>query len=565
VNSPAKDKVLEAGVVENKIISGRYQLETEIGAGGMARVWRAHDLTLDRPVAVKFLFLREDRDQMTMIDRFLREARIAASVRHVNVVDVLDFGTMPSDGRPFMVMELLEGQSLDDRLGVEPTMAARDLVSILGAALAGLGAVHKVGIVHRDLKPDNLFLVDGDDGVRPKLLDFGVSRDTDASSGRRSALTTSAGYLVGTPEYMSPEQARGLKDVDWRTDIYSLGVVLYEALTGTLPYDAEAVGDLIIAIVGGSAPSVFEVRPEVGQALSDVVARAMASDREDRFQSAKEMRVALVEAAEGSSLSDLLTVVPVRKLRGELVAPPSLNSIEGELAWGVGAVPSFGAGASLESSETPDETPETPSAEPAAPPNERAELAGEEASPRARKTTASMPDATAVVVPPTSKRWMWLAPLAAVVAVAGAAAYLALPGPDAAPGVTPPVANEGVNPPAQPEAEVPPEVVAPPEAPTEIELPEPLPPAEVSVSLSGVPDNATVFIDDVSTDLAEGALVMPRDSAEHEIRVEAPRRRPWSTTHRADEDGSYRVQLRRVGGGQRRGRTGSGVFRNLDY
>src|SRR5690606_30027952 len=212
-----------SGPAEGLVIAGRYELEALIGEGGMARVWRAKDLTLQRLVAVKFLFLREDRDRRTMVDRFLREARIAAAVRHPNVVDLLDFGTT-EEGRPFMVMELLAGESLEARLSRQPTLTLEELVRIAAGILDGLAAVHKAGIVHRDLKPDNVFLLDDDGEVRPKLLDFGVSRETSATSGRRSALTTNDGYLVGTPEYMSPEQARGLRDVDWRTDIYSAGV-----------------------------------------------------------------------------------------------------------------------------------------------------------------------------------------------------------------------------------------------------------------------------------------------------------------------------------------------------
>ena len=237
-----------ANPATGSLIAERYELDVMIGEGGMARVWRGVDTVLARPIAVKFLFLREGRDHEAMVDRFLREARIAAAVRHPNVVDILDFGTT-EDERPFMVMELLEGESLEQRMSRDPELTLEELVGIVSLALDGLTAVHKAGIVHRDLKPDNVFLLHDDGEVRPKLLDFGVSRDTDPTSGRRTALTTGEGSLVGTPEYMSPEQARGRKDIDHRSDIYSVGVILYEATTGRLPYDAEGVGDLIIDIV----------------------------------------------------------------------------------------------------------------------------------------------------------------------------------------------------------------------------------------------------------------------------------------------------------------------------
>jgi serine/threonine protein kinase len=320
-------KAHSAPPAEGGRIGDRYQLEELIGEGGMARVWRAKDLTLERRVAVKFLFLREGRQRATMLERFLREAQIAAAIRHPNVVGILDFGTTDEE-RPFMVMELLEGESLEERLVREPPLTLEELVSIASGALLGLAAVHKAGIVHRDLKPDNIFLVRGDDGLVPKLLDFGVSRDNDPTSGRRSGPPTGDGFLVGTPEYMSPEQARGLKDVDWRTDIYSVGVVLYEALSGRLPYRADAVGDLIIDIVSGAAPRVCEVRPEVGEPLSEVIARAMAPDRAQRFQSAREMREALAAAADvslGHGVRPSLPTPVMRRAAATIDAPPELD------------------------------------------------------------------------------------------------------------------------------------------------------------------------------------------------------------------------------------------------
>ena len=551
-------------MVRDGVISDRYRLEKEIGAGGMARVWRAHDLTLDRPVAVKFLFLREDRDQKTMIDRFLREARIAASVRHPNVVDVLDFGTMPNDGRPFMVMELLEGRSLDDRLSIEPTCSARDLLKILVAALDGLSAVHKVGIVHRDLKPDNIFLLDEDDGVRPKLLDFGVSKETDASSGRRSALTTNAGYLVGTPEYMSPEQARGLKDIDWRTDFYSLGVVLYEALTGRLPYRAEAVGDLIIEIVGGEAPTVGEVRPEVGGALSGVVAKAMAASREDRFQSAREMREALLEASASGELDSVHALVPART-RVIDPGPASLNSLDGELAWGAGAVPDFGAAAPA---QQPRET-----------------LAEETAGAAGTNPPHAKPWTVDTELPIAERRngpWL-LVGAALAVLLLGAIVWLASSSPDvdaegatanptelASPRDLSPTLERGppaLEDPAVLEDPEDPAALEDPEDPAELEDPATVAaaPAFVTVTLTGLPANAVTRVDGDVVHVEEGALEVPRDGEAHEIRVEAPRRRPWTTRHRAVGNGSYRVHLRRVAPPSRRGRTGAGVFRDLDY
>ncbi|HKP62945.1 MAG TPA: serine/threonine-protein kinase [Polyangiales bacterium] len=283
------------------VIRERYRLETMIGEGGMASVWRARDLTLARSVALKLLFARDDRDQNALTARFLREARIAASVQHRNVIQIVDFGTT-EDELPFMVMELLEGEPLSGRMHRERQLPVADVVQIANLTLRGLSAVHTAGIIHRDLKPDNIYLKRENDSVYPKILDFGISRSVEPQSGRRSALTTRDGLIIGTPEYMSPEQARGVKDIDPRTDLYSMGVIMYEALTGRLPFHNENVGDLIIQVVTGTAPTVHELMPEIPLEISKVIERAMARRREERFSNAAEMQAALLDAASRADL-----------------------------------------------------------------------------------------------------------------------------------------------------------------------------------------------------------------------------------------------------------------------
>jgi hypothetical protein len=288
---------------KGEFIGGRYRLEVRIGEGGMASVWRAKDERLDRPVAVKFLHSgykgapdtagrREDK-----AEGFLREARIAAAVRHRNVVAILDFGTH-EDETPFMVMEFLDGESLEDRLERGERLTREESLGMAVRVLQGLAEVHAAGIVHRDLKPANIFLVRERGGFFPKLLDFGISRSLDHESGRRSALTTRDGHIVGTLQYMSSEQARGLADIDKRTDIYSLGVILYELLTGKLPFDSPHQGDLLVQIVTSEPSAVFELAPEVGKQLSDVVERAMQREREERFEDAEQMQRALMQVIE---------------------------------------------------------------------------------------------------------------------------------------------------------------------------------------------------------------------------------------------------------------------------
>ena len=268
----------------------------------MATIWRAVHMDLARPVAVKFLTIKgNERDRVR--EQFLAEARLAASVRHRNVVDIIDFGTADGDV-PYMVMELLEGTILADRLTDGPPLHVGEFIRIIADTLTGLQAVHDAGIVHRDVKPENVFLVrDSDGSVYPKLLDFGISRvDRNARTSVRSSVPTMDGLIVGTPHYMSPEQARGLKDIDYRTDVYSMGVMLYEGLSGQLPFDSENPGDLLVMVTTQAATPLATLRPELGQAISDVIERAMARARDGRWSTALEMRDALVSAAEQTAL-----------------------------------------------------------------------------------------------------------------------------------------------------------------------------------------------------------------------------------------------------------------------
>jgi serine/threonine-protein kinase len=299
-----------------QLIAQRYELLRELGEGGTATVWLAQDRTLERPVAIKFLDV-SPRERAAMTEQFLREARIAAAVRHRNVIQILDFGT--HEGTPFMAMESLTGETMADRFDRKATFELREVVEIAAHCLEGLAAVHEAGIVHRDLKPENIFLVREPTGLHPKLLDFGISRTVDKRSGRHSAIPTEDGRLVGTPEYMSPEQARGRSDIDLRTDLYGLGVVMYEALTGRLPYDSEHTGEVLLQVVAGGAPRVSQAVPAVSEAISAVVARAMAVDREQRYTSAMEMRSALLDAAQPllSGAADPIALPVVRRdLRG---------------------------------------------------------------------------------------------------------------------------------------------------------------------------------------------------------------------------------------------------------
>lgn len=286
-----------------RIIGGKYRLRREIGHGAMGSVWAGVHETLGRAVAVKFLRPRGVNPE-TAGARFVAEARMAAAVKHRFVVDIFDFG-ITEDGQSYMVLELLDGEELGDRMYYGPPVALNEAVGFIGQCLSGLEAVHEANIVHRDLKPENIFLIQDADGLFPKLLDFGISKmnGTDlpgvslrparmSSTGRQRALTL-PGTIIGTPWYMSPEQLRGASDLDSRTDIYSMGVILYEWLVGKLPFDDDNIGDLLVKITNQGPPILSTARPELGTALSDVLARAMAPDRDARFANAGEMRDAL--------------------------------------------------------------------------------------------------------------------------------------------------------------------------------------------------------------------------------------------------------------------------------
>jgi eukaryotic-like serine/threonine-protein kinase len=271
----------------------RYFVERLLGGGGMGAVYRARHVMLEQPVALKLLRpgLAGSRD---MMERFVREARAAASIGNPHIVRVSDFGVTP-DGRAFLAMELLEGQDLDSLLKAERAMPVPRAVHILGQVLDGLGAAHAAGIVHRDMKPANVFLL-RDDFV--KLVDFGVSKMRGAGTPASSSLTQT-GTVMGTPLYMAPEQFKGARDVDARADLYAVGVTLYQMLSGTVPYDAPTYESLVLQIYTEPPRPIRQVAPGISEAMAQVVDRSMAREPERRFQSAAELATALAAAAHG--------------------------------------------------------------------------------------------------------------------------------------------------------------------------------------------------------------------------------------------------------------------------
>ncbi|MFK8002646.1 MAG: protein kinase [Polyangiales bacterium] len=281
----------------DELLAGRYRLLRPIGEGGMGGVWEATDQVLGCPIALKLVpekHLSGNREQQ--VQRFLREARLAAQVQHPAVVRVTDFGV--HEDTPYIAMELLEGESLADRMYRLPFLEIDEAVQICIGVLRGLCAAHQAGIVHRDIKPENVQLVSTIEGLYPKLIDFGISLGTDRNNNRVSAVTTN-GHVFGTPLYMSPEHARGA-DIDGRADLYSLGIMLFEMLARQAPFNAETPADMMAAIVRDLPTPPCELRPTISKELSDVVMKALSKDPDDRYAKANEMAQALAAAAPGA-------------------------------------------------------------------------------------------------------------------------------------------------------------------------------------------------------------------------------------------------------------------------
>jgi serine/threonine-protein kinase len=278
------------------VLASKYRVERVLGSGGMGVVVAARHLQLDERVALKFLRTRNFATTGD-VDRFLREARAAVKIKGEHVSRVYDVGTL-EDGAPYIVMEYLEGEDLAAWLERRGPMPATQAVDFVLQACEAIAEAHSLGIVHRDLKPANLFCTERPDGQPSiKVLDFGISKII--TPGAQGNDLTQTADLMGSPLYMSPEQLRAAKAVDSRTDIWSLGVILFQLVTGRAPFFADKVTELAIQIATEPTPRLRAFRPDAPAALEPVVARCLEKDRSSRFQSVGELAVAL--ASLGSS------------------------------------------------------------------------------------------------------------------------------------------------------------------------------------------------------------------------------------------------------------------------
>jgi serine/threonine-protein kinase len=273
------------------VLAGRYEVVRRIGEGGMGAVYEAKHALIGKRVAVKVL-LEKFHAKSDFVARLLQEARLASSIGHQNIVDVTDFGTT-DDGRSFVVMEFLDGESLADLERREAPLPIERSLRIARQAASALGAAHAKGIFHRDVKPENLYLVRRGDADFVKVVDFGISKAVKpgGDDGPEAYRLTHTGLLLGTPLYMSPEQARGDEDLDHRADIWALGVLLYECLTGEVPFRANNYLQIISQVLTHEPLSPSRLRPELGipDAIDAVVMRAMEKDRARRYQTMAEL------------------------------------------------------------------------------------------------------------------------------------------------------------------------------------------------------------------------------------------------------------------------------------
>jgi serine/threonine protein kinase len=310
---PARPEHLDMALfpLVGQTLGGKYLVRSALGKGGMGTVYEGVNLQIGRIVALKVLHAKQLKKKEA-VKRFYQEARTAGAIGHPNICEVHDLGTL-ENGCPYLVMERLVGVPLADRISKEKLLPIDEVLDALTQVLSGLVAAHAKGIIHRDIKPENVFLTQREGyPTVAKLLDFGVSKILPMSEAVRDSDLdlTRAGMVMGTPFYMSPEQARGDRDLDARLDLYGCGVLLYEALTGKRPFEAKSYNVLLWQILTKAARPARELRPEIPPAIARVIETAMSRNRDDRFPSATSFIHALAHARSQPFVEEAARVPP---------------------------------------------------------------------------------------------------------------------------------------------------------------------------------------------------------------------------------------------------------------
>lgn len=288
-----------------ELLSAKYRVLSLLGSGGMGSVYRAENVLTGKQVALKWMH-PQYASSPDAAERLIREARAASKLSHPNVVDVYD--VIQDDQTLFLVMELLQGESLRDYLRRQVRPPLHELISLMLGAMSGVAAAHAQGVIHRDLKPDNIFLarVPGMQQPLAKVLDFGIAKLAEHTD-TRGATLTQTGTAIGTPVYMSFEQLRGDKNLDHRTDVYAFGVMLYEASVGHPPFAAATLSELAIKVATTEAPPLKSLRPDAPSALCAIIDRAIRRPREERWPDVPSLMQALTPFAQGASFREQMT------------------------------------------------------------------------------------------------------------------------------------------------------------------------------------------------------------------------------------------------------------------